>query len=308
MERDLTTAELELLQRLPGPPATAHIHVTNVWIVEWLPDGEQRTGSLLHEWMKERRPGWSAYSLCKTKQDVLSAIEYDTNLARQSGMVPVLHLEAHGYDDRGLAGPDGSGGTELLSWDELTEPLQTLNLVTHCNLIVFVAACTGFAGINVFYKGPRAPAVALVGPDAIVSADKLLAGTKEFYRRCQDESPNLGGMASSASQQAGSVTFEMEPFAILAYEAMAQQLIVSMRLGEQCMRVDRIRQKMITENKYSAAEIDRRLTLMPQSPCASKLQGMWNKMFMIDLYPENIERFSVDMTAIVELVVGKSLR
>ena len=228
---DLTDTERELSQSLPRPPATAAIQLTNVWIVEWLPPNEQRTGWLLHEWMKDRRPGWSAYSLCKTKQEVLSAIERATSRAQQSGMVPALHLEAHG-GELGLEGPDGSGGRELLSWDELTEPLQKLNLITRCNLIVVVAACTGFAGIKAFHRGPRAPAVALVGPDAPVMPSSLLSGTKEFYRRWRDESPKLGKMAASASQQAGTVTFEVEPFAVLAYEAMVQELIASMRRAQ----------------------------------------------------------------------------
>lgn len=303
---DLTDAEEEVFQRLPGPPATAGIRVSNVWIVEWLPSNEQRTGWLLQEWMKDRRPRWSTYSLCKTKLEVLSAIERATTRAQQSGMVPALHLEAHGCA-LGLEGPDGSGGRELLSWDELTEPLQRLNLMTRCNLIVVVAACTGFAGIKAFHREPRAPAFALVGLDAQVMPSNLLSGTKEFYRRWWDESPKLGEMAASASQQAGTVTFEVEPFAILAYEAMVQQLIVSTRPEEQRLRADRIRQRMVAENRWSAAEIDRRLTLMSQFPSPTELQQVWDKMFMIDLYPENRERFGVDMTAIVELVVGKSL-
>ena len=99
----------------------------------------------------------------------------------------------------------------------------------------------------------------------------------------------------------------VEPFAILAYEAMVQQLIVSMRPEEQRLRADRIRQRMIAANRWPAAEIDRRLTFMPEFPSSTELQQAWDEMFMIDLYPGNRERFGVDMTAIVELVVGKSL-
>jgi hypothetical protein len=218
--------------------------------------------------------------------------------------MPVLHLEAHG-GDFGFEGPDGAGGTELLSWDELTEPLQRLNLVTRCNLIVVVAACTGFAGIQALVRGPRAPAVALVGPDAKVMPSNLLSGTKEFYRRWLDESPKLNEIAASASQQAGSVAFEVEPFAVLAYEAMVESLITSMRPNEQRMRVDRIRQRVLAEGKWSAAEIERRLTHLPQSIPSIDLQRVWDEMFMIDLYPENRERFGIDMTAIVELIGQK---
>ena len=301
---DLTDAERALAERLPGPPAIAEIRTTNVWIVEWLPPNEKRTGRLLHEWIKDRRPGWSAYSPCNTKAEVIAAIERATSRAQRSEMIPVLHLEAHG-GDVGLEGPDGTGGSELLTWDELTVPLQRLNLSTRCNLVVVVAACTGFAGIKALSRGPRAPAVALVGPDAPVMPSNLLWATKEFYRRWQDKSPKLGGIATSASQEAGTVTFEVEPFAVLAYEAMVDKLIISMRPNEQRRRVERIRQCMLAENQWSTAEIERRLSRLPPLPSAVDLQWVWDQMFMIDLYTENRERFGIDMTAVVELIVGK---
>ena len=34
-------------------------------------------------------------------------------------------------------------------------------------------------------------------------------------------------------------------------------------------------------------------------------QGVWDEMFMIDLYPQNRERFGINMTAIVEVIVGR---
>ena len=63
MTSEVTTAELTddeqaLFGSLPGPPVSAVIRSNRIWIIEWLPSGEQRTGRLLHEWMKEHRPGW----------------------------------------------------------------------------------------------------------------------------------------------------------------------------------------------------------------------------------------------------------
>jgi hypothetical protein len=275
---DLTEAEQELLDKLPGPPATAVNHVNNIWIVEWLQAGEQLTGLSLHEWMEGQRPGWSAYFQCRTKLEVLSAIKRATNYAQQTGRIPVLHLEAHG-STIGLS--DRREGSELLSWDELTEPLQALNKVTRCNLIIFVAACTGFAAIQVFLKG-RAPAFALVGPDTTLTPDILFIGTKEFYRRLmRDENPRLSEMAASASRQAGSgVIIEPEPFAIMAFEAMVESLLVSIRPYKQRLRKDgQMRQEIVTA-----------------------FQKEWDEKFMIDLYPENRKRFGVDLAAIVELL------
>ncbi len=117
----LTDAEIALLENLPGPPPIARIRTTTVRIVEWLFARDGKTGRLLHDWIQERRPGWSAYSSCNSKADVLAAIERAAEEARRSGMIPVLHIEAHG-DETGLQGPEGSGNSVLITWDDLTRP------------------------------------------------------------------------------------------------------------------------------------------------------------------------------------------
>ncbi|MCI5179190.1 MAG: hypothetical protein D3911_07695 [Candidatus Electrothrix sp. AW3_4] len=211
----LTDDEHRLLDRLPEPPVESGIKSTNIWIIEWLPTDEKHTGQLLHEWMQERRSGWSKYSECKSSAEVLSSIKDATDLAERTGMIPVLHLESHG-DEKGLWGPDGKGNMELLQWYHLNEPFQKLNQATRCNLVIVVAACIGFAGIKALVRGPIAPAIALVGPDAEISPDNLLSGTKEFYRRWMDNEPRLSEIADSASRESGSVYFDWEPYILLA--------------------------------------------------------------------------------------------
>ena len=232
------------------------------------------------------------------------SIERATNRAKKKGMIPVLHLEAHG-DEIGLIGPNGDGGMELLAWDDLTEPMQQLNLMTRCNLVVVVAACIGFAGIKALVRGPRAPAIALVGPLSDIITSSLLSATKEFYRRWMDENPMLNEIVVSASQQAGTVSFECEPFVRPVFEVMAEQLIVSMRQDQQRLRVDRMRQQMLAENRWSAEEIERRLSQCSPSLQASMAQRVWDEMFMIDLYPDNRERFGVEWAKIVEIILGE---
>lgn len=298
----LTDAEWDLFQRLPGPPLTAQIRTTSVCIVEWLPEDDRPTGRLLHEWMRDRRPGWSTYDACKTKADVIRAIEYATRRTEYPGAIPMLHLEAHGADD-GLVGPDGAGHWQTLTWEELTTPLQQLNLVTRCNLVMVVAACTGFAGIRALHRGPRAPAAAVVGPDADVMPRNLLWGAQEFYRRWMDNrNRTLDEIAASASREAGTITFEWHPFAILAFEALAELLIVSLRPDERRRRLDQMRARLRADVTLSAAEIEARLATVAPLHSWVGLQRMWDELFMIDLYPSNRERFGLDLRAVVEAI------
>ncbi len=306
MRDDLTSAEQEFIATLPGPPEMAEIRASNVWIVEWLSADEPHTGRTPHDWMKERRQGWSAYFSCQSKKEVIAAITKAAQRAQRSEMKPVLHLESHG-DEVGLEGPDRNGSTELLTWDELTEPLQKLNLATRCNLVVVVAACTGFAGVQALRRGPRAPAIALVGPDAPVMPRNLLWGAKEFYRRWLDENPRLADIVESASREAGTIAFEWEPFAILAYYALVECLMKSMRPAERLERMEKIRQRMLAETRLSTSEIEARLAFMPPLPPWEELQQTWDEMFMMDLDPKNRERFELDLRTIMDRITASRI-
>lgn len=304
MLNDLTDQEREIVATLPQPPEMAEIHVSNVWIVEWLPTNEPHTGRTLHDWMNERRPGWSACFPCQSKSDVLAAINRATMHTRKSGMHPVLHIEAHG-GKAGLEGPGRNGNFELLTWDELIEPLQKLNLATRCNLLVVVAACIGFAGVKALVRGPRAPAIALVGPDADIMPRNLLWGTKEFYRRWLDEKPSLSEIAESASREAGTISFLIEPFTILSYEALVESLIKSTRTDESIERKEKIRQRLLSETNLSSSEIANRVANMPALPPWECIQQSWDEMFMIDIEPKNKERFGLDLKTVIERISSR---
>ncbi len=301
MAASLTDRERQILEGLPGPPETAEIRTTNVWIIEWLFPADPPTGRFLHETLNVRRPGWSIYEPCQSKADVLDSIRRATQRAQQASMIPVLHLETHGGTS-GLGGPDHTGSQELLTWDELTAPLQELNLATGCNLVIFVAACVGFAGVQALLRGSQAPAVALVGPDNDVEPSGLLSATEEFYRRWTDKRPRFKDVTLSASRAAGTVTLELEPFAALFYEAFVEELITSVRPSERDRRVERLRRRILQATTLSAPEVEERLAHVPGLPSWTVLQNIWDKMFMIDRYPENRQRFGLDVRAIIEMI------
>lgn len=305
LSSNLTATEHALIDSLPKLPAFAEVRSTNVWIIEWLSTGERRTGSELHDWMEQQRPKWSIYNRCTSKGEVISSIEQAAHTTKQTGMVPVLHIEAHGGPD-GIA-PSKNIQEELLNWGELTIPLQQLNVATKCNLIVVVAACLGFAAIQALTQGPRAPAVALVGPDATVVESDLLLGAKEFYRRFKDEKPKLTYIAESASREMRATDFEIEPFATFAYESFIEQLVMERRPTERQARLERLRQRMHQETCFSAEEIEKRLAELPEMPASEQLQQIWDYMFMLDIEPKNEERFGLNWNELVSQIHAVSV-
>lgn len=283
-DEEYSESEQELISRLPALPPTADLRASNIWIVEWLSETEPKTGRKLHEWMEANRPGWSMYITCTNKADVIKAIERATAFTRRTNQIPVLHIEAHG-DELGLEGPNGFGDYERLMWDEITDSLQALNLLTRCNLLVVVAACSGFSGISALTRGPRAPAIVLVGPIDRLTESDLLRAMKEFYRRWQDGDPRMREMVDSASRETAGVDLEFEPFATLFYESLIHDLI---------RRLRQAKVHAATGNMAAAVSM---------FPPAVILQRVWDEMFMLDVEPGNRTRFGIDM----ELVLGPFL-
>ncbi len=273
-----TPEELDLIQRMPDLPDQAWIAPSNVWIIQWLREadpnsgeaGDRQTGVELHQWLETRRPRWAHIVISNSKNETLAAIERATFVANKRKLRPILHIEAHGCA-AGIEGPDGRGGTEQIEWAELRARFARLNAATQFNLLIFMAACTGFAGIDALIEFNRAPALALVGSGGLISDQKLLEGAKEFYRRIIAGDSTLHETAAEASREAGEdVWFEPEIFPVLARESL-----IDMIMGR-------------TSNG--------RLT--PSD--SAVIQAIWNRLMMIDLYPMNEERFRLDVRGIME--------
>jgi hypothetical protein len=89
---------------------------------------------------------------------------------QQTGRAPVLHIETHG-DEHGI----GTG--EGIDWPDLMEEMIPLNRLTRLNLVVILAACEGFFGVQMLQPDRRAAAFrGLIGPRRSVTAGELADG------------------------------------------------------------------------------------------------------------------------------------
>ena len=261
----------DLLAITPKPPDVLRLTVKapqRLEIIEWLSAQERRTGSELYAWAQSQYPGWAEFQSCEDKRGLKLAIRAAIRRCRNSGRVPVLHIEAHGSPE-GLEGPGADGQAEFLLWEELTDPLHTLNLASYGDLILYVAACIGFAGIQAFHRGPRAMALALVGPDDDVNPGALLSGAKEFYRRMHDKTWSILAAAECASREMAPIGLEVESFVEMAFDSMIRSLLIGRK----------------------RAQVPPEVT-----------QAIWDHMFMMDIKPSNRDRFGVNMTAVIDCV------
>ena len=259
---DKLTAFEEYTAELPGPPKRAQLTPQFVWIVEWINPGDRKTGLELHEWLQSKREGWSRYVPCTSRGDVLSALNRVTRLSIELHKTPLLHFETHGSED-GIGATNSAGVSEGIYWQELSEVLQDLNVATRCNLIWFVVACKGIAAIKALTKGPRAPVAILAGPDRDIPEGQAILAAKEFYRSLISGEEDFTNLIDNATREMCEAVIEPEPFAVLAFESMVQHILAELRHGNR--------------------------------PDEGLLQAKWDTMFMMDLFPENRDRFGVDV-------------
>jgi hypothetical protein len=259
--------------------------------------------------MQERNYSFrSVYLECSSKDKVLAAIERAATHAEHHETIPLIHLEAHGSEE-GLS--DREEGANGLTWEELIKPLQRLNIETRFNLILLIAACQGYAGIKAFVKAfnkkimPIAPALVIAGPYDDLRGDKLLLGSKEFYRRFSEQSSGFDDSIINASSESGH-EFGRTIFPFFVYHVLLENLIVSMREDQRVAKMNRTGEQFLKENKQErlSTEKKRRLAEIysPSFQADIRRQG-WDAMFMMDIFPENKKRFGVDWLNVTKKIL-----
>jgi len=128
-----------------------------VHIVEWLRASDViRTGwDLFNELgplgIVSKPPVPVDFHRVETRSEFLRLLQQFEAQYRQNRRTPVLRMETHG-------GKDGIGGDDGIEWAERMEALIPLNRLTGVNLVVVLAACEGFYGVQMLQPDRRAAA------------------------------------------------------------------------------------------------------------------------------------------------------
>jgi hypothetical protein len=113
---------------------------------------------------------------------------------------------------------------------------------------------------------------------------------------------DLTQIVESASREMRGVDFEPEPFATMCFEALVEGLVKSMRPNERRNRLERLRRRAQVKTGLTSEQVESKLTQLPRLPAWTEVQQMWDQMFMMDLWPENKERFGIDAKDILERI------
>jgi len=108
----------------------------------------------------------------------------------KSGMLPIIHIEAHGDSNQGIQVGDNK---EMFAWNALVGELRIINILTKNNTGVILAACKGLHAILQVSIFQPTPFAFLIG-----SQDNVRAGDFDKYTRVFYETLVKSGSVATA--------------------------------------------------------------------------------------------------------------
>jgi hypothetical protein len=265
---------------------------TKIVILESLPSGDRRTGTETAADLQFHRFNQAVnvpIELVKVgnRDELFSTLERLANEA-ELGESPILHLECHGLADRtGIALADGAE----VEWRRLTNPLVHINVATRCNLLLSVAACYGAHGVRALADTDRAPFWAILAPRAEVYAQDLYGPYLRFYAELL--STGDGDRAIQVVEDAPSTPgiygfMTCEQFFAIAYRRYLARFTTAQAYETAAAAIH-------TDLLAHGVQVD--MALIKHALTAIE-EPFFNEFFrrfvMIDLFPENASRFSLN--------------
>jgi hypothetical protein len=195
-----------------------------VLILEWLAEGDTRTGVQLHEFLQSI--GFrSELIVCESWEDIEQALISVRETADDTG-IPIVHLETHGANPWQANAETGVGfGPSEDSaplWNRFGAILAPLNVRAGFRLLVVSAACWGSGIIAAIDAGDHpAPFSCAVGLRTEVTEGRLRASMRELYRRLRDGTPLVESVASAQRELGHGEELRLEVIVELAMRMLA---------------------------------------------------------------------------------------
>lgn len=276
-----------------------------VLIVEWLFEGDDRTGQELRDWLQGKVPANKVeYIECRSRAELEARLDRARSEVAVRG-IPIVHIEAHGEVPHagqvpaGFVGPDGNGGRELLEWEQLGDALRPLNIATRFNLLVVGAACYGEGMLLGARGGEPMPFVAAVGYTETVSSLSLRHSLVELYRGLLLNNVELGAAVDEADRQrhfSEDAVLRPTLMTVLLAESFIQGMATSIRKLRKQLSANAV-------GIVGSRNADPMLVPRARQMLCTELERAWSVMWMREEIPENARRFAIDADRLFEMAI-----
>lgn len=270
-------------------------HFSKIAVLQSLPPGEIQTGKRLCEDVEilnlfhERGLNISFHDVVTKPQffACLAALQLEAT----QGKWPLLHIECHGANDKtGIILADSS----FLGWEELKPYLTSLNMATQCNLMIVLATCYGGYLAQIMLPTDRAPCWGMIGPTDKVFPHELLSSYVSFYTELLaslDGDNSLNALMHSPLKTGGYYFTTAGGFFKRAYANYFLNYCTPSELEKRAKGMSRKLKNAPSTVRASKGALKRLLKKTEQQ----SFDKFSQQFFMIDLFPENKERFPISL-------------
>jgi len=226
----------------------------------------------------------------KNKNEFINIIKNLTEQAQNSYSFPVLHIEAHGSSDhQGIV----LQSNEFMSWTDLKPYFINLNIATKMNLLLVFSLCHGAHFTRHLNPSDRAPCWGLVGPTKALGSSDLLRSFSAFYKEVF-VSGEAGVAIDKLNEYAPDKGIDYyfttsTTFFINVYKNYLRKHCTEEAYDKRARSMRKKLKKSDIPKVPSVGELRRKLKLT-QKDFFEKYRTNY---FMIDLFPENKNRFKV---------------
>ena len=229
----------------------------------------------------------------KVIDEIYEETDYD------NGNHPYLHIEAHGDSNHLKFSSDFR-----VPWSGIAQMLTKINVKSRNNLFVSLASCFGgHLTLEILNNVPvaqttRAPAFAILGPEKVINYDQLHSGFNEYFD-CL-----LTTRSVSKSVEMLNVHSNYEGRFVLWYAWNVHKTLIDSFIKnygqkisdplEEKRVIGRIAREFTSKTGRIFTEVERRKLIdyrRSKDRMMSYLNEIRDQFFMIDLYPENNQRF-----------------
>lgn len=262
-----------------------------VIILDSIPDGELNTARRLRDDLWDVAyeclpiPGVEYYRVGSVA-DLKSTIKEICIRTGTAGVWPLLHIEAHGWED-GITLATG----KPVMWSEIKDLLIPLNKATGLNLMVVLASCYGGSFIKSFRLSDRAPVWGLIGPTRALSVAQIQKDFGTFYKtlfRTQSPRQALETLNSNAPTELYYRT-TAEGFFYKVWKRYKDNLCTKQKLDIRARKMYRRAKAEGISPLPSVGQLRR--SLVRQEP--NSFNKFRDRYFMYDIFPKNALRFNV---------------
>jgi hypothetical protein len=273
------------------------VHFDKISILQSLPNNELHTGTKLKGDIEIFNIAYGRglqIELFDThnKDEFLNIINKLSKMANYDRLYPVLHIEAHGSSDlKGIV----LQSKEFVSWTDLKPYLINLNTATRLNLLVVFSLWHGAHFVSQLTPVDRSPCWGIVGPTKALLGPELLGSFSAFYQEVfKSGSAEMAVKKLNESSLNYDINYSFT-LATASFYSVYNHYLNTLCTDESYANRARIMRKKEKKEKrnlikiHSIGELKRFL----KSSQKDYFEKYKVKYFMIDLFPENKNRFIV---------------